>query len=750
MNEVVSNTNTYSLSLQDKSSIRDRIRKSLSLLFRRRRDRGTRRLRVRNISKKKIFAYTIISVSTALVVIALIVLFSSGFNVITFLENVDFNYYLAMVFSAFIIMVLYDSILLIRKLTRMHHVGKIFSSKLVFGVIHTYFIIVTLSVGIFAYALKHPNLSSTYPVDQAQFESYDDKLQVVFNVPVRVDTLKPSITPEITGTWEWEPYLGIQGLTRKGTFHMSETPYPDERFVAYFAGINKLTDSFEHEYGFVFYSVPTPTLTESLPLDQEENVDREVPITLTFSNSLEESVNVDLIFEPRIEFEYEYISSSQLQIQPLNPFDQGETYTLTVDRYPKKIDPVTKETVDQQEKLDQLQIAFTTVKEPGIDTISPSGSAALADSVFDIKFELDMDPASVEEKLSISPEIVYETDWIDEANLIITPTELLPKDTNFTITFDKGIRSSVGGVVETEIVHNFKTIGPIQIRGFAPGRGESHVNEFRSIDLEFDQEVVTESAQSKFKISPAVAGNFEWTDNKKIVFKPQGSFSLGTTYTVTVEAGVESLHGLPNNEVFSWSFSTRPNSVFINVPMYWQTRSFSCNINTARMILGWKGHFVPGETSLIAEIGHNANRSGDSWTGNPYQEFVGTADGDWGYGVYWPPIQRILSARGISSSPRTGWDRTSLLREVQAGHPVIMWRYNGVGGGQNISWTASDGTYVNAFNGMHGSVVTGFNGPAENPTSIRINDPWLGQLWLAPNTFDWYWSFSGRMALVVY
>jgi hypothetical protein len=51
---------------------------------------------------------------------------------------------------------------------------------------------------------------------------------------------------------------------------------------------------------------------------------------------------------------------------------------------------------------------------------------------------------------------------------------------------------------------------------------------------------------------------------------------------------------------------------------------------------------------------------------------------------------------------------------------------------------------------MHGSIVTGYIGPADNPSSIYIHDPWLGRLWIDVATFDAYWSYSGRTALVVY
>ena len=291
-------------------------------------------------------------------------------------------------------------------------------------------------------------------------------------------------------------------------------------------------------------------------------------------------------------------------------------------------------------------------------------------------------------------------------------------------------------------------MGAVQLQGTSPGNNENYVNEFVDIRVEFDQQVDKESAQANFQISPSLSGNFVWEGNT-MIFDTTQKLNFQTRYTVTIKSGVKSIHGLDSNQDHSFGFTTRSEIVLFYVPMYYQPAGFACNIFTAKMVMAWKGHYAD-HVSLISEIGYNPNRSGDQWTGNPYREYVGNGDGSWGYGVYYPPIQRLLANRGISSEAKVGSNINELAKSVEQGHPVIIWRYNGVGGGQNISWTASDGSYIPAFNGMHGSVVTGVIGGSSNPTSFFINDPWLGQFWINASSLDYYWSFSGRMSLVVY
>src|SRR5690606_33201843 len=122
-----------------------------------------------------------------------------------------------------------------------------------------------------------------------------------------------------------------------------------------------------------------------------------------------------------------------------------------------------------------------------------------------------------------------------------------------------------------------------------------------------------------------------------------------------------------------------------------------------------KGHY-PTVSGLISEIGYNTNQSNGQWTGNPYKEFVGNSDGSWGYGVYWDPIMRILSSRGVQSDLHQNWNISAMAREVAAGRPVIIWRYNGESADYDKDWVAADGTYVDAINGQHGGVITGFRG----------------------------------------
>lgn len=666
---------------------------------------------------------------------------TSPAEVVDFFKGVDFNVYMAIVFGLVWLFIFSNIYTIARSLLK----KKVRFRRLL--ILHT--IIFATIIGIFlgVYVFKHPILQKSYPEYDGYMTDYSKPLEVTFNLPVRIEKLKPSIVPEMEGRWEWEPYLGINGITRTGKFYPTYTSFPEERFVLYVAGINKLTDKNEHEYGYVFKAPTLPIISSTSPKNGSTGVTRDEDIVLEIDKQSKELVDWDFKIEPQIAFKSKF-EGNNIILDPDQNLTQGQTYTLTIGYKPKKINLETEEVIQINELINVAKLDFTTTKAPLLENVSPTGSAVRSDEKIRLEFMEEMDQESVEENFSITPEIAGELVWESEKILNYVNSEPLPKETPFRITIKTGTMSKGGGILEEDIVHEFTTIGKVKVNGFSPESGASYINENTNIYVHFDQEVDHQSAQERFYLSPYVPGSFQWEGNSMVYVISQ-SLAFQTTYSIKIAPGIKSVHGLDSTDEFNGSFTTRSNLVLFYVPLYYQPPGFACNIFTARMILAWKGYYVD-HISLISEIGYNDNRSGSQWTGNPYAEYVGNADGSWGYGVYYPPIQNILAARGIGSTPYVGWNMVDMAKQIEQGRPVIIWRYNGVGGGQNISWTASDGTYVNAFNGMHGSVITGFIGTSDNPTSFYVNDPWLGQFWMNASTLDAYWSYSGRMALVVY
>jgi len=186
---------------------------------------------------------------------------------------------------------------------------------------------------------------------------------------------------------------------------------------------------------------------------------------------------------------------------------------------------------------------------------------------------------------------------------------------------------------------------------------------------------------------------------------------------------------------FVSTFTTEEEVFILNVPQYYQTaNSFACNLIATKMALGYKGLGVDIE-SMKRSIG-----VATSDQENPDSFFVE------GYGVHWDPVSSYITSRGVSNTVKYGWNVNSLVQEVKAGHPVILFWYNGY---TPAGVFDLNGGYT-GYHGMHSEVVVGFVGKVESPSKIILNDPWRGRRYLTIGTFNGLWSYLGNKAIVVY
>lgn len=660
------------------------------------------------------------------------------------LLSLDFDMYLLLIIILYSASVLVIAFYFVSKKLQFKRIPSF--KKIFIPLIAALFVATALLI--FKHQRIDPNYSYTFPINGESLVDYKQPIEVKFTLPVETALLKPSILPDIKGQWIWDDYYGMSHLTRTGRFIIEQTPFPEERFIVYIAGISKSFDAKEHEHGFEFFTPSIPEIVQTNLDDLSMPTARDASFDIQFNKEYEQLIGIQAKLEPFVNLTITNKELNSIEFKPEQLLQQGTQYKLTLDLRPKSVDLAKSENLAISNTVITKEYVFTTASEPLIESFSPQGDRVRENDIVQLVFKDSMNKQSVESRLAIEPSVEGTLNWLDDRTITYEPLNPLPKDTLYKFTLASGATNIYGGILEKNLEFQFKTLGKVGLTSVSPQYGSGYVSEFTEIVLEFNQEVDQNSAQSLFSISPAHPGNIRWEGNK-MIFSPSSPFALGSTYYINVGAGIKSLYGLDGETSYVSPFSTRPNIFTFDIPMYFQQTSFSCNIYTAMMILAWKG-IGSNATSLISEIGYNDSRSGDSWTGNPYREYVGNSDGSWGYGVYWPPIQNILSARGVSSDVRQNWNLSELVKTVQQGNPVIVWRYNGVGGGQNISWTAADGSYIYAFNGMHGSIVTGFQGNPDNPTSIYIHDPWLGKLWLSASAFDSYWSFSGRTALIVY
>jgi uncharacterized protein YfaS (alpha-2-macroglobulin family) len=89
----------------------------------------------------------------------------------------------------------------------------------------------------------------------------------------------------------------------------------------------------------------------------------------------------------------------------------------------------------------------------------------------------------------------------------------------------------------------------------SPARGEEQSLD-GTVVLTFDQPMDPTSVEAAFAIEPTVVGDFEWPDERTLVFKPRRAFDRATPYRVTMDDTATSAAGLPLREAVDLSFAT--------------------------------------------------------------------------------------------------------------------------------------------------------------------------------------------------
>ncbi len=157
------------------------------------------------------------------------------------------------------------------------------------------------------------------------------------------------------------------------------------------------------------------------------------------------------------------------------------------------------------------------------------------------------------------------------------------------------------------------------------------------------------------------------------------------------------------------------------------------------------GQFGADLRSAVVVRG-NVIRWGDAWAtfvGNVY----GSEPAFTGYGVYWPPLERVATSLGHYASGGQDWTAQDVYMQLSEGHPVIIWidaSFQAVG---VRWWTAWDGAAVPYAVGEHAVVLSGIDVQAGTVRLLNVANGGFDTFTMA--RFDSFWTTFSDMALVI-
>ena len=211
--------------------------------------------------------------------------------------------------------------------------------------------------------------------------------------------------------------------------------------------------------------------------------------------------------------------------------------------------------------------ADTTLR-PRVIASTPAAHEEIApDQPIQITFDQPMDRASVQAALTVSasdnthaaPQIT----WRDDQTLTVTFAVPLTRDQQYTLNIAASAKSSAGTTLADAYRLAFDVTTALKVSQVIPAANTAQVQAAATITVVFNRPVVplVNSADQKnlvqpLTLSPDVAGHGEWVNTSIFVFHPDKPLVGGTTFTVTVAAGLKDVTGSPLETAYTWKFST--------------------------------------------------------------------------------------------------------------------------------------------------------------------------------------------------
>lgn len=559
-----------------------------------------------------------------------------------------------------------------------------------------------------------------------------ESITIYFSSPLKITDFDIHMSPESNVNIQYETYWGIEGLLKSITLIPNESFLPNQRVVIYTTGIQRLfPGGVKHENSQEFFTPKDPDI-ESVVLGADiQNVSVEQEIILDLDSQDQEFVQWDALFTPEAEYEIKRGLGDSVVIKPLK-LKQGTQYELQILKSIIKYNPITLEKISTESEEIIKTVQFRTAPAPGITGFNRSDEEMSTSEPLIIYFESPLRSNSVDGRVSISPEIEGDISFSEDMKqLIFTPKQAFEKNTEYKVTLLKGIENILGGYIEEDTILTFKTLGEVYISYASPRNNSSNISiNTASIGITFNQPVDRSTVQERFSVSPNISGTFSWSGNTMIYTFSQ-SLAYGTKYTFKISPGIKATYGIDSSSTLSSSFTTKHETFTLDVPLFYQSESFTCNLAATRMVLSYKG-VSSTENDIRSSIGIGSN-----------------PDTNWveGYGVHWNPISTYISSRGVSNNVKRGWNLNDALQEVKNGNPVLTYMYNG--------YSSPKGEFLleggySAYKGMHSEVIIGFVGTPQSPVSVITNDPWRGKRTHKVSSFNYLWSYLGNTAIVIY
>jgi hypothetical protein len=305
-------------------------------------------------------------------------------------------------------------------------------------------------------------------------------------------------------------------------------------------------------------------------------------LQIIFNALVDMSIRSHIIITPSVSGSWQYrlrslgvYDSSQIIFQNNSSFDPGKTYTVLIES-----NAVDK---DGNSLSGGFTSSFTTVPFYVTNTSPNDGSINWSPSSRNIYiyFNDTLDISTVPESFSIIPPIAGEFSYSSNLKTFYyTVLNNFLQETVYTVTIDTSIRSKSQERISQPYTFSFMTGtsnsgGSLHVYLTDPADGDTNDYYTTSVRIYFNTALDTASARHGFTITPSIDGLLSFPYSNIISFSPIQSFSMATTYTVTLSTSITSKSGVPLESAYIFSFTTVPFKVTGSYPSDGETHFYT-------------------------------------------------------------------------------------------------------------------------------------------------------------------------------
>ena len=257
-----------------------------------------------------------------------------------------------------------------------------------------------------------------------------------------------------------------------------------------------------------------PILVDRQPVRGEE-LQLDNPIVLTFDQAMDHSsVEKALQVSPRVDGKFTWTSDNVVSFKPSKEWDRAKNYTIILTDTAKSAKGLV---LARAESFNVSTIGYLAVAQtiPAADAQDVS-----ADSKITILFNRPVvsltligQQSGLPTPVAFDPPIAGQGEWLNTSIYLFRPTKPLTAGITFTGTVAAGLADTTGALLAEDFAWSFK-VAPPSVKGLSPEDTTIDVDLRRPISITFNQKMDHASAEAAFKITPAVKGSFEWSDEQ--------------------------------------------------------------------------------------------------------------------------------------------------------------------------------------------------------------------------------------------